>query len=79
MIVRSVEMKLRERNLEALGHRKPDSVPRFEIWIDALFDELGQDDPASTYVNLGQDCVLMPTCNPPESNALRTGIEIVEN
>jgi len=62
-----------------LQHQKPDRVPRFEIWSAALFDELGQDDPASAYVNLGQDCVLMPTCNPPESNALRTGIEIVEN
>jgi len=72
---RSVEMNPRERVFAVLQHRKPDRVPRFEIWIDALFDELGHDDPASAYVNLGQDCVLMPTRNPPESNAWRTGVD----
>ena len=50
-------------------------MPRFEIWIDALLDELGQDDPVSAYVNLGQDCVMMPTLNPPQSNAWRNGVD----
>jgi uroporphyrinogen decarboxylase len=68
-------MKPRERVLTALRHQEPDRVPRFEIWIDALFDDLGQDDPASAYVNLGQDCVMMPTLNPPESNAWRNGVD----
>jgi uroporphyrinogen decarboxylase len=59
----------------ALQHQEPDRVPRFEIWIDALLDELGQHDPASAYVNLGQDCVMMPTLNPPQSNAWRNGVD----
>jgi uroporphyrinogen decarboxylase len=50
-------------------------VPRFEIWIDALLDGLGQDDPADAYVNLGQDCVMMPARNPPHSNAWRNGVD----
>jgi uroporphyrinogen-III decarboxylase len=50
-------------------------VPRFEIWIDALLGELGQDDPVSAYVNLGQDCVMMPTLNPPQSHAWRNGVD----
>jgi len=68
-------MKPKERVFAALKHRKPDRVPRFEIWIDALLEELGQADFVSAYVNLGQDCVMMPTCNPPESNAWRTGTD----
>jgi uroporphyrinogen decarboxylase len=68
-------MKHRERVLAALQHKEPDRVPRFEIWIDALLDELGQGDPAGAYVNLGQDCVIMPTLNPPGSNAWRTGVD----
>lgn len=68
-------MLARERILATLQHQKPDRVPRFEIWIDALLNELGQDDPVSAYVNLGQDCVLMPTRNPPTSNAWRTGVD----
>ena len=68
-------MKPRERVLAAIQHKEPDRVPRFEIWIDGLLDELGQVDPASAYVNLGQDCLMMPTSNPPESNAWRDGID----
>ena len=68
-------MKPRERVCAVLQHRMPDRVPRFEIWIDALLDELGQDDPAGAYVDLGQDCVMMPTRNPPESNAWRNGVD----
>jgi uroporphyrinogen decarboxylase len=68
-------LKPRERVLAALRHQVPDRVPRFEIWIDALLEELGQDDPVGAYVNLGQDCVMMPTINPPESNAWRDGVD----
>jgi len=68
-------VKPRERVFAALQHRQPDRVPRFEIWIDVPPETLGQDDPASAYVNLGQDCVMMPTCNPPQSNAWRDGVD----
>ena len=68
-------MTPRERVFAALEHRPTDCVPRFEIWIDASLQELGQADPASAYVKLGQDCVMMPTCNPPESNAWRDGVD----
>jgi uroporphyrinogen decarboxylase len=40
-----------------------------------LLDESGPADPASAYVNLGQDCVMMPTDNPAQSNAWRDGID----
>jgi len=33
-------MKPRERVVAALRHQVPDRVPRFEIWIDALLEEL---------------------------------------
>lgn len=68
-------MKPRERVFAALQHHEPDRVPRFEIWIDALLDQSGQDDPASAYVNLGQDCVMMPTRTPQQSNAWRNGVD----
>jgi uroporphyrinogen decarboxylase len=68
-------MKPRERVLATLQHRETDRVPRFEIWIDALIEELGQGDPVGIYANMGQDGVMMPTINPPESNAWRDGID----
>ncbi len=68
-------MKPRERIFAALEHKIPDRVPRFEIWIDASLEALGQKDPVSAYPNLGQDCVLMPTINPKQSNAWRTGVD----
>jgi uroporphyrinogen decarboxylase len=68
-------MKPRERVFAALKHQEPDRVPRFEIWIDALLDELGQNDPQSAYVNLGQDCILLPSQTPPASNAWRDGVD----
>ena len=72
---RSVYMKPQDRVHAALQHEQPDRVPRFEIWIDALLDELGQDDPAGAYVNLGQDCVMMPTRTPSQSNVWRNGVD----
>lgn len=68
-------MKPRERVLSALQHEEPDRVPRFEIWIDALLTELGQHDQAGAYVNLGQDCIMIPGQMPPESNAWKDGTD----
>ncbi len=66
-------MKPRERVFTALQHEEPDRVPLFEIWIDALFDELGQDDPQSAYPGLGQDCIMMPSRRPAAGYAGRDG------
>jgi uroporphyrinogen decarboxylase len=68
-------MRPRERIMATLEHREPDRVPRFEIWIDALWGELGQKDIPSAHVNFGQDCVMMPTRRPPGSNAWTTGLD----
>lgn len=68
-------MKPRERVFATLQHQIPDRVPRFEIWIDALLAELGQDDPAGAYANFGQDCIMMPTHAPPHSNAWHNGVD----
>jgi len=68
-------VKPRERVFAALQHQEPDRVPRFEIWIDGLLDELGQDDPAAAYVNLGQDCVMMPSQGLPGSKAWQDGVD----
>lgn len=68
-------MKPRERVFAALQHKEPDRVPRFEIWIDGLLAELGQDDPYAAYANLGQDCVMLPSQTPAGSNAWRNGVD----
>jgi uroporphyrinogen decarboxylase len=65
----------RERVWAALHHDQPDRVPRFEIWIDAFLDELGGGDPVRVYVDQGQDCVMLPSINPPGSNAWRNGVD----
>jgi uroporphyrinogen decarboxylase len=65
----------RERVWAALHHDQPDRLPRFEIWIDAFLDELGGGDPLRAYVDQGQDCVMLPSINPPESNAWRNGVD----
>jgi uroporphyrinogen decarboxylase len=68
-------MKPRERIFAVLNHQIPDQIPRFEVWIDALFDEFGASDPYSAYAELGQDAVLMPSQSPAESNARRSGVD----
>ena len=68
-------MKPRERILAALRHEEPDRVPRFEIWVDGLLEELCHVDASSASANNGQDCVMMPSLNPPQSNAWRTGVD----
>ena len=69
-------MKSRERVFEALHHKQPDRVPRFEVWIDGLLHELGQTDPASAYVNLGQDGIMMPTKPPLGGNEWKNGVDV---
>ena len=68
-------MTPRERIFAVLQHQIPDRVPRFEIWIDALLEELEQDDPVSAYANLEQDCMMLPTHTPATSNAWRDGVD----
>jgi len=68
-------MKPRERVFAALQHQETDRTPRFEIWIDALLDGLGQDDPVDAYANLGQDCVMLPSQKLPGSNAWDDGVD----
>jgi len=65
----------RERVHAVLAGKKPDRVPRFEVWIDGLFDELGVSDPYSAYPELGQDVVLMPSQTPVESRAWSDGVD----
>jgi uroporphyrinogen decarboxylase len=68
-------MKPRERVFAALQHQEPDRVPRFEIWIDGLLDELGQSDVQSAHANLGQDGIMIPSQTPARSNAWREGVD----
>ena len=65
----------RERVRATLHHKEPDRVPRFEIWIDTLHQDLGQRDPVAAYVDLGQDCVMLPSQTPAGSNAWRSGVD----
>jgi uroporphyrinogen decarboxylase len=53
----------------------PDRVPRFEIWIDLPPSALGVSDPCAAYVEMGQDCVMLPSVTPTGSNAWRNGID----
>lgn len=68
-------MKPRERVRAALEHRLPDRVPRFEIWIDAFFDEWGGGDPARAYIAQGQDGVMLPSHGLPGSPAWGDGVD----
>jgi len=69
-------MKPRERVLTAIAHREPDSVPKFEIWInDEIVGELGFGDLQITHVKLGLDCIMIPTRTPASSNYWRDGLD----
>jgi len=69
-------MNPRERVFAALEHHEPDRVPRFEIWIDDdMVDELGQNDLQSAHVNLGLDCIMIPSQYPAGSNAWKDGVD----
>ena len=65
-------MNSRERVFAVLSGQTPDRVPRFEVWIDALYRELGVSDPYSAYAELGQDAVLLPSQPPAGSNAWKS-------
>ncbi len=68
-------MNSRERVHAVLERKIPDRVPRFEVWIDGLFDDLGVSDPYSAYAELGQDAALIPSQMPSESNAWKDGVD----
>jgi uroporphyrinogen decarboxylase len=70
-------MKPRERVLAALDHREPDRVPLFEVWLDndELVAEIGGGDPQRAYVELGLDCIAIPSQNLPGSNAWGDGVD----
>ena len=68
-------MNSRERVHAVLGRKTPDRIPKFEVWIDGMFDELGVSDPYSAYPELGQDAILMPSQTPRESNAWKDGVD----
>ncbi|MFH2040226.1 MAG: uroporphyrinogen decarboxylase family protein [Chloroflexota bacterium] len=68
-------MNSRERVHAVLERKPPDRIPRFEVWIDGLFDELGVDDPYSAYPESGQDGILMPSQPFRESNAWKDGVD----
>jgi uroporphyrinogen decarboxylase len=70
-----MSMTPRERVMAALRHAPVDRVPRFEIWLDALLPELGHTDGQSAAVAFGQDCVMLPSTTPPDSNAWETGVD----
>jgi len=70
-------MKPRERVLAALEHREPDRVPLLEVWVDNddLVEQMGEGDLQRSYVELGLDCILIPTQNLPGSSAWRDGVD----
>jgi uroporphyrinogen decarboxylase len=68
-------MTPRERIYAALRHKSTDRVPRGEIWIDALWHELGFESRIEAYVKTGQDWILLPQSYPESSNAWKTGID----
>ena len=61
--------------MTTLRHQLPDRIPRFEIWIDALVEELGRSDTADAHVHFRQDGVMMPSRIPPGSNAWKEGVD----
>ncbi len=68
-------MNSRELVHAVLAGKTPDRVPRFEVWIDGMFDELGVTDPYRAYAELGQDGILMPYQTPTDSNAWKNGVD----
>lgn len=67
-------MNPRQRVLAALQHQPVDQIPRCEVWIDALYNELGVH-PEDAHPALGQDILHLPWQAPPTSNAWRTGVD----
>lgn len=68
-------MKSRERVKAVLDGEIPDRIPRFEVWIDALYDELGVSAPQFAHPELGQDVVMIPSKIPAGSRAWSDGCD----
>ena len=59
-----------------LHGERADRVPRLEVWIDALLEELGQPDTAAAHANLGQDGVMLPGRSAALSAAGGNGVDV---
>jgi len=68
-------MNSRQRVSAVLNRENPDRIPRFEVWVDALYEELGVADPLSAHPELGQDNLLIPSQPPDGSNAWKDGLD----
>jgi len=68
-------MTPRERIFATLQHQKTDRIPRCEIWIDGVWPQLGFENQAEAYVELGQDCIMLPGQISETSNAWKTGVD----
>ncbi len=68
-------MTQRERILATLHHQTTGCVPRCEIWIDGVWPELGIESQIEAYVQVGQDCLMLPGRVPESSNAWKTGVD----
>jgi len=64
-----------QRVKAALEGEKPDRVPLFEVWIDALHQELGVSNPALAHPELGQDVILLPSAAPLGSKSWKDGVD----
>ncbi len=64
-----------QRVKTVLEGKKPDRVPLFEVWVDALYEDLGISNPVSAHPELGQDVILLPSCSPPASKSWKDGVD----
>ena len=64
-----------QRVKAVLEGRVPDRVPLFEVWIDALYEELDISNPMLAHPELGQDVVLLPSTSPAGSKAWKDGVD----
>lgn len=75
MIRRCGYLNSSQRVKTVLEGGQSDRVPLFEVWIDALHQELGVSNPALAHPELGQDVILLPSSSPPESNSWKNGVD----
>ncbi len=68
-------MKPKERVQAVLNGSTPDRIPRFEVWIDGLFEELGVSEPFYAHPETGQDVLLLPSTKPQNSAAWDNGTD----
>lgn len=64
-----------QRVKTVLERNEPDRIPLFEVWIDALYEDLGISNPLMAHPELGQDVVLLPSISPAASKAWKDGID----